>query len=149
MDELEKLLSTFREQDPPTLAVWRLSDERIVKALKNFVLEKNTRDDKDYDKFYPRAEKLFRDLNGLLAQQERNCSNDYFGSTYNAADTLRKDEISVVFGGKYTATPNSITEKFVTKLVQDNPLVYTASRTELLPENLPNNVVHISCKHFF
>jgi len=133
-----------------TLAVWRLSNKRLCDTLTEFAENTNDDDDKDYAKLLEHTRELFRSLNVILAEQEREYKSSNFALNFSSRmKPIRKDEFSVVFGGKYTDQPGSITEELVSKLVKDNPHVYTVSRAEIPSSALPSNVTHIQCKHLF
>jgi len=148
VQQLEILLSTIRTEG--TLAVWRLSNKRLCDTLTEFAVNTNDDDDKDYAKLLEHTQELFRNVNVILAEQEREYKACNFALSFSSRmKPTRKDEFSVVFGGKYTDQPGSITETVVSKLVKDNPRVYTVSRSEIPSSALPNNVTHISCKNLF
>jgi len=140
MEKFEDLVSNIQEETPATLAIWRISNKNIIDILKEFVADKHDDDDRTYGKFILQTQGLFDRLNPLLAQQER--TNDYFSSTLSNMDYPRTDEFSVIFGGKYAIKPHSIPESLVSRLVRDNPRIYTVSRSKP-PDDAPPNLTHI------
>jgi len=137
-DDFDDLLSSIQEAKPSTLAIWRLSNKSILDILKAFAAEKN--DDRIYERFALKTQDLFDRLNSLLAEQERN--NYYFSPTLSITNYSRKNEFSVIFGGKYATTPQSIPESLVSRLVNENPRIYTVSRSNPTNVDLPLNLRH-------
>ena len=132
---LKELIREIQSQTPKTLAVWRLSHPPLVQALEDFAAKED-----DGSSLLEQDQTLFGHLNPLLAQQEQ---EHYYFSKEEERRSSRKDEFSVVFGGKYSeTTPQSISEMLVSKLAKDNVRVFTVSRSKLSCE-LPNNLTHI------
>ena len=103
---------------------------------------------------------LFQRLNYHMAEQEQSCPTwgDFFLASKPQEDKLSASatsnesssqppssptEISVVFGGKFSKNPASISEKLVSKLVLRSQTVYTISRSICEKVELPTNVKHI------
>jgi hypothetical protein len=106
---------------------------------------------------------LFDTINPILAQQEKESpafrehqlykqQTSSSSSLQNSSSLLSSSSVAVVFGGKYSPSPRSISELLVSKLVATCPRgVITVSRTPLekLLEDasisaLPENVTHIA-----
>jgi len=141
LEKLEDLLSKTKQHQ--TLAVWRLSDEKLVDTLKLFATDRRD-EDSDYTKMLEQTQGLFNRLNPLLAQQER--EDEHFSSSFSAMESVGKNEFSVVFGGKYTLKPKSISETLVAILAHNNSRVYTVSRSPPSP-GLPQNLKHFQSEN--
>ncbi len=160
-ERLEELLSGIlqNQSSPKTLAYFRLSSPAIIQDLENFATASNI-------KKRPLLEQvldLFQQLNLHMAEQERSCPTwgDFFApskaisvnssqvtkATRSALQIHSPIEISVVFGGKFSRNPASISEQLVSKLVLRSQTVYTVSRSTCKESDLPTNVKHISKKN--
>ena len=136
---LSELIGNVRNQTPQTLAVWRLSSAPLVQALEDFAAKTGG----NSNNLLERTQQLFDRINSLLAAQEQLENSPFAPSCSLPNNETPKNEISVVFGGKYGATtPRSISERLVSNLVEDSLCVTTVSRSELSYE-LPSNVTHI------
>eukprot|EP00548_Thalassiothrix_antarctica_P014005 CAMPEP_0194169034 /NCGR_PEP_ID=MMETSP0154-20130528/3752_1 /TAXON_ID=1049557 /ORGANISM="Thalassiothrix antarctica, Strain L6-D1" /LENGTH=613 /DNA_ID=CAMNT_0038880265 /DNA_START=78 /DNA_END=1919 /DNA_ORIENTATION=+ len=142
-EEFENLLSTIQKQTPPTLVLWRLSNEKIFKVLKDFACSSD-KNDRNFEILLPQTQVLFNHLNSRLAEQERD--NRYFSSTLSNLNSPRNDEFSVVFGGKYVTKPVSISGNLVSRLLKDNAFIYTVSRSKP-HDNAPKNLIHMQSKN--
>jgi hypothetical protein len=137
---LNQLIAEIRQQSPKTLAFWRLSNPKLVEALQEFAAG----DDRtENDVLLDQVQALFcNKVNPLLAQQE----HDAKGFARSASADCAKHEISVIFGGKYSKNPASISEVMVSKLMEQSPHVITVSRSSAgdASSSLPKNLTHIA-----
>jgi hypothetical protein len=159
---LNQLIAEIRRQSPKTLAFWRLSHSNLVEALQEFAAgDDDDQNDNNELLLLDQVQALFRDqINPLLAQQENstkgflfseeqsnNNNNNYNNGSAAAAD-YAKQEVSVVFGGKYSKNPASISEFLVSKLIEQSPQVITVSRSMMITgdddASLPKNLTHVA-----
>ena len=142
---LQKLIHDIRNQTPRTLAVWRLSNVRLIEVLEAFAAggAPNT-----WEELLRETQDLFDRVNSILAKQEEDSTifirerrRPY---SKKDSDASLSNQISVVFGGKYApGTPQSISERLVSKLSEKCPQVWTVSRSQL-SYAIPNNIKHVS-----
>jgi hypothetical protein len=156
----ELCLGVLQNQSPKTLAYFRLSNPAIVQELEDFAASSNAENGPARETLTkPLLEQvldLFQRLNHRMAEQEQSCptwgdffvaskpKNDKMSSLNGASSrSISPIQISVVFGGKYSKSPASISEQLVSKLVHRSQTVYTVSRSLCNKDDLPNNVKHI------
>jgi len=155
---LNQLIIDMEQQSPKTLASWRLSNEKLVAALRGFAASPAGGGKEEEQKLLCEVLELFRDkMNPLLADQEGK-SGIMLGSTPSdflqkksvndspAAKEAPTEEISVVFGGKHPTAgmlPATISESLVSKLVSRSSHVFTVSRSLIDSSLIPTNVTHI------
>ncbi len=159
---LKELCSGIQHQSSPkTLAYFRLSNPAIIQDLEDFAATPNSDSclDTNTKPFLDQVLDLFKRLNLHMAEQERSCPtwSDFFvaskakeessSQTINVNERMphkhSPTEISVVFGGKFSKNPASISEQLVSKLVRRSQTVYTVSRSACKESDLPNNVKHV------
>lgn len=133
---LKQLIVEIQGQAPPTLASWRLNFPPILQALEVFA----TSSDDSNDLLLEQTQQLFDRLNPLLRQQEQ--GHRHFCAS-SASSSSNSNCCSVVFGGKWSASPQSISEILIAKL---SGSVVTVSRSNLSYE-LPNHVTHVAKHH--
>ena len=149
------------QSSPKTLAHFRLSNLAIMQDLEDFAASPNGEDDRsrETNPLLDQVLGLFQRLNLHMAEQERSCPTwgDFFVASRpkgqkpsSSVNTNRlslkipsKTEISVVFGGKFSKNPASISEQLVSNLVLRSQTVYTVSRSTCHKDGLPSNVKHI------
>lgn len=154
-NRLKEICSQILQSSPKTLAHFRLSNPAIVKDLEDFAF--STSDEDEPRPLLHQVLELFQRLNMHMAEQERSCPSwrDFFVASrlhkkepsYNdeySSEITSPIEISVVFGGKFSKNPASISEQLVSDLVRRSQTVYTVSRSICDKEDLPSNVKHIS-----
>ena len=132
---LQSLVKEICSQSPPTLAKWRLSYPPLMQALEAFAAA-----EEEKGALLSETQHLFDIINPLLAEQEQ--SVDAFPSSAAAPSS---SHLAVVFGGKYAASPRSISELLVKKLVATCPHVFTVSRSHI--PDTPMNVTHFQKQH--
>lgn len=123
-------------QEKNTLAAWRLKNEEAVSIIKDFAQTPDWSSETDIGSCEKEVQEcLFRPLNRVLWDQERSKDPEL--------ETMlpRKEELAVVFGGKYSTLPDSISETVVRHLAASCRKVLTVSRSEVV--SLPDNVTHI------
>lgn len=143
-DHFQSLLDEILKQSPQTLAAWRLRNEKLVSCLRSFA----TRREDDDRPLVESVLALFDRINPILAEQEQ--SDGLFGGRSTEPWAEKKigvmatsSSAAIVFGGKYSIHPRSISELLVSKLSSNtHQQVWTVSRSEV--KEAPSTITHIS-----
>mmetsp|Transcript_6983 Transcript_6983/g.7990 ORF Transcript_6983/g.7990 Transcript_6983/m.7990 type:complete len:410 (+) Transcript_6983:1031-2260(+) len=139
LNEIDKVIS-LRRQGVPTLCKWRLENLRIKDALFGFAQSQDWAKDNqtDYEK---EVKELFIKLNTLMWEQEVETSKELQKTT-----VLKQGTCFIIFGGKYSKNPGSISETLIQVLAERYPdcKIFTSSRTVISPADLPGNITHYS-----
>ena len=133
-----------------TLAFWRVEHPKIREALEAFASKPDwtKKDDESFLKEpLEEVQTLFQEINRYMTEQERQVWPNAFTTAAAATSTTsakenEEDVVSVVFGGKYSSQPKSISERLVSDLVDTSYHVFTVSRTQMT--SLPSNVTHMT-----
>lgn len=124
-----------------TLTYWRLSNTEIWNALRDFCTAPEWKmDGADENACREETQLLFSKLNQAMVDQERTLlwPNEDIPQPQD-------NQWSVVFGGKWSSNPISISETLVGLLAASTKFrVYTVSRTSIEKSSLPENVVHFA-----
>lgn len=155
IDHLETLIQGIKNQNPKTLAYWRVTHKPIYQVLHDFATTDSESDDSassQVETLLPQVQDFFDALNAQLSLQE---SEDADYRAYLKSESspdaitdsiIRSSDVSIVFGGKYPeeGKPRSISERLVTKLTASKKAnVITVSRSNI-SYNLPANCRHVS-----
>ena len=137
-------------EEKPTLAYWCVvANSDILHALQDFAKSNRTEirgisnnNDKKIAFFTDQVQDLFTRLNSFMLHQERDLI--WPEETYPLPQPPL-NQCSVVFGGKWSAKPTSISEKLVSLLASaENAHVFTVSRSTMSSTILPSNVTHVA-----